>query len=241
MEKYSKVRIEELSGVKLCRKCNCTKSIIDFRKLENKSENNAQYSSYCKECLQIVSSEHYFKDRVRKQNYTRLDNLSEQEKKDRQKLQQRIWREKNKDKLSKEYKEKYLEKRGLIREKYLSNTAAYMLRRAKSRAKKSNLSFDLTIEDIIIPEFCPILKLKLEVSLSGAPSNNSPSLDRIVPELGYTKGNVMVISNLANVMKNNARAEELVLFAKWVLSDEFTKIRKSTNYLEFISNSSLIK
>jgi hypothetical protein len=39
--------------------------------------------------------------------------------------------------------------------------------------------------------------------------NHSPSLDRIFPELGYTKGNVRVISWRANWIKNNSTIEEI--------------------------------
>jgi hypothetical protein len=39
--------------------------------------------------------------------------------------------------------------------------------------------------------------------------DNSPSLDRIIPELGYVKGNIMVISHKANTIKSNANIEEL--------------------------------
>lgn len=39
--------------------------------------------------------------------------------------------------------------------------------------------------------------------------DDSPSIDRIIPELGYTKGNIRVISNRANLLKSNATIEEL--------------------------------
>ena len=83
-----------------------------------------------------------------------------------------------------------------------------ILSRAKNRAKKLNLPFNITIDDIIIPEFCPILGLKLEISECGF-SDSSISLDRIIPEFGYVKGNVVVISNRANVIKRDASLDEL--------------------------------
>ena len=39
--------------------------------------------------------------------------------------------------------------------------------------------------------------------------DNSPSLDRLVPGLGYVPGNVIVVSSRANVIRNNASIDEL--------------------------------
>lgn len=47
----------------------------------------------------------------------------------------------------------------------------------------------------------------------------SPSLDRRDPALGYVPGNVWVISNRANTMKNDARPDELIKFAKSILKE----------------------
>ena len=46
-----------------------------------------------------------------------------------------------------------------------------------------------------------------------ASSDNSPTLDRIVPELGYIKGNVWVICQLANRIKTNATADQILAVA----------------------------
>ena len=92
-----------------------------------------------------------------------------------------------------------------------------MLNRSKSRAKSNKLNFNLTIEDIKIPEYCPILGMKLNCH-KGSPGGkkDSPALDRINNQFGYIKGNVRVISHLANMMKSHASDEEMVLFAKWI-------------------------
>jgi hypothetical protein len=84
----------------------------------------------------------------------------------------------------------------------------YMLRRAKHRAKLLNLPFDLTPDDITIPERCPLLGIVLKPEKTKA-RWCAPSLDRIIPELGYVKGNVMVVSQRANVLKRDASLEEL--------------------------------
>jgi hypothetical protein len=92
-----------------------------------------------------------------------------------------------------------------------------MLQRAKTRSKNRNHEFNLEFSDIIVPEYCPILNIKLEYNSGRAGGEkNSPSLDRKDNTKGYVKGNVIVISQLANCMKNSASIEELKIFAKWI-------------------------
>ena len=94
-----------------------------------------------------------------------------------------------------------------------------MIRRAKSRAKTRGLEFNIDESDIKIPEYCPILGIKLK-SYSGSSGGryNSPALDRIDNKKGYVKGNIMVVSHRANMMKSDASKEELIKFAKWILT-----------------------
>jgi hypothetical protein len=90
-----------------------------------------------------------------------------------------------------------------------------MYHEAKKRAKSKGLPFTIDKKDISIPELCPILNIPLIVG-EGSASDNSPSLDKYIPALGYTKDNVNVISNKANVMKSNANTEEVLLLYKWM-------------------------
>lgn len=83
-----------------------------------------------------------------------------------------------------------------------------MVRGAKSRATKAGVPFNLTPEDITIPHRCPVLGIPLIVG-GDKPTDNSPSLDRVMPNMGYVRGNVLVISNRANRIKNNATITEL--------------------------------
>ena len=81
---------------------------------------------------------------------------------------------------------------------------------AKTRAKRDGLPFDITYQDVIIPAHCPVLGIELEPCVgTHGPSDNSPSIDKIIPELGYVKGNIQVISFRANTIKRDATAEEL--------------------------------
>jgi len=93
-----------------------------------------------------------------------------------------------------------------------------MYRRAKSRAKKEGLPFTIVVEDIIIPKICPVLGTPIYVT-KGKPGgfNNSPSMDKIIPEKGYVKDNIMVMSQLANAMKANATPDQLLAFSRWVI------------------------
>jgi hypothetical protein len=89
-----------------------------------------------------------------------------------------------------------------------------MLTRAKSRAKQNNIPFNLELTDIVIPETCPLLGIPIEIQPKKGYHPNSPSLDKIIPEKGYIKGNVWVISNRANTLKNDATLQELELLVE---------------------------
>ena len=85
-----------------------------------------------------------------------------------------------------------------------------MWRNAKIRAHARRLAFDITEEDIVVPEVCPVLGLPLAYS-TGRHADNSPTLDRIIPRLGYVRGNVRVISYRANRLKCDGTYEEFVM------------------------------
>lgn len=93
-----------------------------------------------------------------------------------------------------------------------------LLSGAKVRATKRGLPFDLTIDDIVIPERCPILDIPL-IPGHGAPQPSSPSLDRINGPLGYVRGNVRVISHKSNACKNSLDDDELFQFCRATLSE----------------------
>ena len=90
-----------------------------------------------------------------------------------------------------------------------------MYDRAKSRAKKFGIVFDLDPEDIVIPELCPVLGIPLFKG-DRVISDNTPSLDKIIPSLGYTKGNVVVISYKANRIKSDANYKDIQKVADWL-------------------------
>ena len=92
--------------------------------------------------------------------------------------------------------------------------------RAKNRAKETGKDFDLELSDIVVPKFCKYLNIPLErFSGKSGGKANSPALDRIDNSKGYVKGNIQVISHLANQMKASATKEQLILFCRKMLSD----------------------
>jgi hypothetical protein len=87
---------------------------------------------------------------------------------------------------------------------------------AKTRAKKLGVPFDLTVEDIVVPDRCPVLGMAITHQYGKRAADFSPSLDRIIPALGYVKGNVRIISWRANYLKNNGTADEFEAIARYI-------------------------
>jgi len=103
---------------------------------------------------------------------------------------------------------------------------AYQAMKEKFRAKKANslrrgLDFTIDFGDIVFPTHCPILGLELDYFTENGWEENSPSFDRINPDLGYVKGNVAIISMRANRIKNNGTSAEHRKIADFM--DNFSK------------------
>jgi len=92
-----------------------------------------------------------------------------------------------------------------------------LLARARERAKKNGLDFNLEVDDVILPDTCPYLGVMLSHEMGkGVDKWAQSSLDRVDSTKGYVKGNVQVISYMANVMKRDATVEQLLAFARGI-------------------------
>lgn len=91
----------------------------------------------------------------------------------------------------------------------------YLLNNARERARAAGMEFDLTIEDLMVPAACPVLGIPIIRGLQKK-TDNSPSLDRIDNTRGYVRGNVAIISDRANRIKNYGTAEEHRRIADWM-------------------------
>ncbi|MDB3915431.1 hypothetical protein N9367_03175 [Gammaproteobacteria bacterium] len=92
---------------------------------------------------------------------------------------------------------------------------------AQARAKKKKSEFSIKYEDVFIPEYCPILGIKIDKFLEDTSQSHksrasSPSLDRVDSSKGYIKGNVTVISYRANILKGQGTAKQHRLIASWI-------------------------
>jgi hypothetical protein len=85
-----------------------------------------------------------------------------------------------------------------------------MIIRSRAGAKARGLEFTITAADIVIPDLCPVLGIKLENCLgTGGRTDASVSLDRIDNSKGYVPGNVVVVSMRVNRIKSDATPDEL--------------------------------
>jgi hypothetical protein len=83
--------------------------------------------------------------------------------------------------------------------------ARYIRSQIKFRCDKNGIPFDLSKEDFerLIPSdgLCPVLGIELSYGKGRLPT--SASVDRLIPSLGYVKGNVCIMSVRANLIKQD--------------------------------------
>lgn len=103
-----------------------------------------------------------------------------------------------------------------IRDYRRRHVARYLLALCKARAKRTGVPFNLTEDDIVIPPVCPALGIPLVNFGSRGPADSSATVDRVDPAKGYVRGNIAVISGLANRIKNNANATDILKVGKWL-------------------------
>lgn len=94
-----------------------------------------------------------------------------------------------------------------------------MAHNAKQRAIKDQVPYDIDFGYLksISTQTCPVFGIQLAWGTLGeGGNNNSPSLDKIKPEWGYVRGNVIIMSHLANTIKQDVGWEEIMCLAVWL-------------------------
>lgn len=111
----------------------------------------------------------------------------------------------------------------LTKYKHLVSPEYNLWYRIKTAIQKNNKRkhgeefFNINVDDIFIPKYCPYLGIELSTNIEDCRSINYYTLDRIDSSKGYVKDNVQVISYLANTMKNNSTLKQLITFSENVI------------------------
>ena len=109
--------------------------------------------------------------------------------------------------------------------KTIRGRAQVLLRSAKRRADQIDLDFDLDLDWVmerLTPMICEAsgLRLSMEVPEHTRNGRFSPSLDRIIPRLGYTKENTQLVSMIYNQAKADSSHEDVLELAKALMKKE---------------------
>lgn len=96
----------------------------------------------------------------------------------------------------------------------------YQAMRSKFRHKKANVTrvggaWEVSFGDLDFPTHCPILGIELNY-FAEVICDQSPSFDCVIPSKGYVSGNVYIISQRANRIKNDGTAEEHRAIAEFI-------------------------
>lgn len=198
--------------VRICRTCKQEKPLEEFNKDKRHSSG---YATQCKECKRAYERTRY--QRIKndpKFHAKKLEHSKKYRESHREEIQQYSLEYNLRPEVIERKASWYQEKMAKMS---TEERLKLMVKRAKDRAKLKNVDFDITWKDVVYVETCPILEIPLnwgETSNEGGRNINTPSLDRIDPNLGYVKGNVRIISTLANMMKSSANKEQIQAFCK---------------------------
>lgn len=166
-------------GDKMLKTCTKCGQEKNIEEYHKKTSSKDGHSPWCKNCTSEVNKKYYSRSDVKQKR--------------KEKWQDPIYREKE-------------NKKQRLRNK--NNPESKIINHARARAKKYNLEFNITYDDIKIPDVCPVLGIDIFVG-NGKFHDGSPTLDRIDNSKGYIKGNVKVISWRANSIKRDATLEEI--------------------------------
>ena len=187
---------------KICSACKQVKEISVFYKNRRSRDG---YACECKECQALYDKKYYEKN---KEKITARVNKYRQENNEAVKIRKANYRQRTK------------RKRPSILNALLSN--------ARERAKLKKLPFDLTMEwiETVVVSHCPITLEPLDRArdqvVDGKPGPNSPSIDKIIPELGYVQSNCAIISHRGNMIKSNGTIDEHIRTVQYIAAQQLS-------------------
>lgn len=184
--------------MKKCNKCKNEKPLNQF--IKNK-QCKSGYAGTCKECQNLYSKK---------------------------------WKQKHSKELSEKRRKRYAETKGLeVKKREELRKQKYPLRRRcqllrsgmNDRAKLKNIKFDkefFTVNYLMerLSENpnceCCGKKLDIEFKVNKKFNDNSPSMDRVDPNNGYTKENTAILCWRCNKHKQDATSQELRIIADFM-------------------------
>jgi hypothetical protein len=189
-----------LLQVKRCSKCKVENPVTEFYK--NRS-NKDGLQGYCKICS-VEAVNRYDRSPVgkaKKQIY-----FARPEIKERLRASAKAYRESPKGRAK---------TREISRAQRERNPFAVVCWNAKTRARNKNLPFDLDEASVrgMYFDHCPVCGQEMRF---GGDNRTSPSIDQIIPALGYTKVNCHVICYLCNRRKNDSTPEQMYQIADYI-------------------------
>lgn len=189
-----------------CYKCGKTKSIGEFPRNAQRARG---FDYCCNECTSKRRKAHYEKNRAA---YLKRSSEWWRQHPNERRSRDQAYRENNREKIREKDRKWRERNRAADRARKKADNSYWLsrtVRHCRKRAKEKNIRFSMTAEDLLtgqppsLPVFCPIFPhIKLDYS-AGPDRRSWASVDRKVPELGYTSGNVWVISVAANTWKSN--------------------------------------
>lgn len=170
--------------------------------------NDGKFYKMCYDCRQKANKKNI--ERTNK----KIEKIGIEAYKEENKQKQLNYRKNNKNKIKDFEKRPSRKKKNLLwwEKTKENNPHLSIYYSARRRSKINNIICSITPEDVLqkYPKDgnCPILGMKLIINNKHA-GDNSPTLDRIIPSLGYVPDNIIIISYRANRIKNNALIEDL--------------------------------
>lgn len=101
----------------------------------------------------------------------------------------------------------------------LDGFLSYLVTRARQRARKRGLPFDLTTDHILAlwrhqSGRCALTGRHLHTQMSrGHARPETCTIDRITPSLGYVEGNIRLVTHWSNVARHNLSDDQLIDWA----------------------------
>ena len=76
----------------------------------------------------------------------------------------------------------------------IKNARKKLLATTRSRARREEIECLITLEDIIIPETCPVTKIAIDLDTKAPLAEEKPVIDRLDLNKGYLKDNIIITS-----------------------------------------------